>query len=67
MMSVNQEWYGGVGVMVREELHDKVVEFRRASDRVMSLAIVLKGEVVRMVCTCSPQSGKSMEENKNFN
>ena len=38
--SGNQEGCGGVGVMVKEELYDKVVEVTRVNDRVMSLAIV---------------------------
>ena len=59
--SGNQEGHGGAGVMVKGELHDKVVEVRRVSDRVMSLAIVLV-EVVRVVCPYSPQSGKLMGE-----
>ena len=42
---------GGVGVMVKEELCEKVVEVRRASDRVMTV-VVLK----RMICGYAPQS-----------
>ena len=30
----------------------------------MSLAIVCDEEVVRVVCACAPQSGKSIEEKK---
>ena len=60
--SRNQEGDGGVGVLVKEELCDKVVEVRRVDDRVISLAIVFEGEVVRVVCACAPQSGKSFEE-----
>ena len=40
--SGNQEGYGEAGVLVKEELHDKVIEVRRVNDRVMSLSIVLK-------------------------
>ena len=46
--SGNFEGYGGVGVLVKEELYDEVVEVRRVNDRVMSLAIVFE-EVVRVV------------------
>ena len=59
--SGNQEGYDGVGVLVREELCDKVAEIRRVNDRVMSLAIVLE-EVVRVICAYAAHSGKSMEE-----
>ena len=60
--SGNREGYGGVGVLAEEELYDKVVEVRRVNVRVMSLAIVLEEEVVRVECAYSPQGGKSMEE-----
>ena len=46
--SGNQEGYGGVGVLIKEELCDKVVEVRRVDDTVMSLAIVYDEEVVRV-------------------
>ena len=49
-------------MLAKEELYDKVVEVRRVNDRVMSLAIVLEGEVVRVECSYTPQSGKLMEE-----
>ena len=62
--SGNQEGYGGVGVLVREEQYDEVVEVRRVNDRVMSLVIVFEEEVVRVVCACTPQIGKSTEEKK---
>ena len=54
--SVNQEGYVGVGVQVKGELHDKVVDVRRVNDRVMSLAIVLL-EVLRFLCAYAPQCG----------
>ena len=64
--SGNQEGCGGVGVLVKEELYDKVVEIRRVKDRVMSLAIVYGQEMVRVVWTYAPKSGKSMEEKEFF-
>ena len=63
--SGNQEGHVGIGVSVREELYDKVVEARRVNDRVMSLAIVFE-EVLRVVCAYAPQSGKSMEEKEHI-
>ena len=47
LWSGNHEGHGGVGVLVKEGLYDKVVEVRRVNDRVMSLALVLVVEVVR--------------------
>ena len=60
--SGNQEGCGGVGVLVKQELYDKVVEVGRVIDRVMSLPKVCEGEVLRVVWAYAPQSGKSMEE-----
>ena len=42
LCSRNQEGYGWVGVLVKEELYDKVIEVRRINDGVMSLAIVFE-------------------------
>ena len=63
--SGNQEGYGWLGELVSEELYDKVSEVRRVNVRVMSLAIVPEGEVVRVVGAYALQSGKSMEEKEN--
>ena len=52
-------------MLVNEELYNKVIEVRRVHDRVMSLAIVLEGDVVRVVCAYAPQSRKSMKEKQN--
>ena len=49
-------------MLVKEELCDKVVEVRRVNDRVISLAIVLEGEVVRAEWAYAPQSGKLDED-----
>ena len=43
-----------VGVLVEEELCEKVDDVRRVNDRVLSLAIVPEGEVVRVVCAYAP-------------
>ena len=48
-------------MLAKEELYDKVVDVRRVNDRVMSPAIVFQVEVVRVVCTYAPPSGKWME------
>ena len=63
--SGNHEGYGGVGVLTKEELFDKVVEVRRVNDRVMSLAIVLVEEVARVVLAYAPHSGIPMKEIQN--
>ena len=70
--SGNQEGNCGVGVLVKEELHDKIIEIRITNERVMSLAIVFE-EVVSYIChiriviyVYSPQSGKWTEEKAKF-
>ena len=52
--SGNQGGYGGIGVLEEEELNDKVA--RRVNGRVMSLVIVIEGEVARVVCAYPPQN-----------
>ena len=37
-------------MLVKEELYDKVVEFIKVNYRLMSLAIIREGNVVREVC-----------------
>ena len=50
--SGNKEGYGEVGVLVKEELYDKVIEVRRVNDRAMSLAIVFEsGEICMGICS----------------
>ena len=63
--SVNQDGYCRAGVVVKEELCDKVVEVRRVNDRVMYFAVVFE-DVVGVVCAYAPQSVKSMEEKDKF-
>ena len=63
--SGKQERYGGLGVLVNEELYVDVIEVRRVSDRVMSLVVVFVEEGLRVVCAYAPQSGKSLEEEEN--
>ena len=41
---------GGVGVMVKEELCEKVVEVRRLSDRVTTFIVVFEEDVQRFIC-----------------
>ena len=48
--SGNSDGTGGVGVLVKEKLCE-VVEVRRKSERVMTVAMVLEEEVVRK-CIC---------------
>ena len=40
----------GVGILVKEELCEKVVVVRRKSDRVMATMLVFEKEVIRVIC-----------------
>ena len=51
---------GGVGVMVKEKLSEKVVEVRMVSDRVMSVALVLEKDVQRPICGNASLSGRNL-------
>ena len=57
---------GGVGVMVKEELCETVVEVRIVSDRVMTVVDVFEEDVLRLICWYVPQNGRSLEENSVF-
>ena len=56
----------GVGILVKEELCEKVVEVRRRCDRVMGIGLVFGEEVVRVICAYAPQSGKPDSEKELF-
>ena len=57
---------GGVGVLVKEELCEKVVEVGRKSDRVMMVVMALEEEVVRIICVYGRQSGRTGAEKEHF-
>ena len=54
-----------MGILVKEELCEKVVEVRRC-DRVTAIGLVLEEEVVRVICAHAPQSGKPDAEKERF-
>ena len=56
----------GVGVMVKEELCELVVEVRKVSDGVMTVVVVVEEDVLRLICGYAPQSGRSFEEKLYF-
>ena len=58
----NDDKTGGVGILVKEELCENVVEVRRRCDRVMAIELVFGEEVGRVICAYAPQSGKSDAE-----
>ena len=50
-----------MGVMVKEELCENVVEVRMVSDGVMTV-VNFEEDVLRLICGYVPQSGKILEE-----
>ena len=48
----------GGGVLVKEELCEKVVKVQRKSDRVMMVLMMLEEEVVKIVCVYGLKSGR---------
>ena len=62
----NDDKTGGVGILVKEELCEKMVEVRRRCDRVMGIGLVFGEEVVRVICAYAPQSGKPDSEKELF-
>ena len=59
------EGVGGVVVMVKEELCEKMVEVRRVSDRVMTV-VVFEEDVLRLICWYAPHGGRNLEEEQSF-
>ena len=47
----------GVGVMVKEELCEKMVEVRRVGDRVMTVVVFVDKDLLWLTCEYAPQSG----------
>nr|GEU88478.1 hypothetical protein [Tanacetum cinerariifolium] len=56
----------GVGVILRASLMDKVVYVNRCSDRIISLTLVIEGEIVNVISAYAPQVGLREEEKKAF-
>ena len=61
-------WYSGVkrttngvGILVRSDLVEQVVEVRRKSDRIMSIKLVVGAEVLNVVSVYAPQMGLDEE------
>ena len=62
----NDDKIGCVGILVKQQLCEKVVEVTRRCDRVMDIGLVFEKEVVRVICAYAPQSGKPDPEKERF-
>ena len=64
--SGNDSGMNGVGILVKEELCEKVVEIRRRSDRIMTLVLAFGEKITRVICAYGPQSGRPAAEKEHF-
>ena len=56
----------GIGIVVREELVESVLEMKRVSDRLMAMKLEIKGSILNIVSAYAPQVNNSMEEKNDF-
>ena len=54
----------GIGIVVREELVESVLEVKRVSDRLMAMKLEIKWSILNIVSAYPPQVGNSMEKKK---
>ena len=64
--SGNDAGFGGVGILVKEEISGSIVEVGGGSDRVVVIVLALGGEVMRVVCACGPRGGGPDAERVRF-
>ncbi|XP_016540785.2 craniofacial development protein 2-like [Capsicum annuum] len=56
----------GIGILVNEEFWEQVIEFKRVSDRLMSIKLVIGVSTVNVISAYTPQVGLDEEEKKDF-
>ena len=56
----------GVGIVLREELTESVLEVKRVSDRVMGIRLGIGGVILNVLCAYAPQVGCEQEEKERF-
>ena len=56
----------GIGIVVREELAESVLEMKRVSDRLMAMKLEVKGFILNIESAYALQVNNSMEEKNNF-
>ena len=55
-----------IGIVLREELAESVLEVKRMSDRLMAIKLEVKGSILNIVSANAPQVNNSMEEKNDF-
>ena len=56
----------GIGIVLREELDESVLEVKRVSDRLMTIKLEVNGSILNIVSAYAPQVNNSMEEKNDF-
>ena len=64
--SGNSSGIGGMGILVKEEICEKVVDVRRKSDKVMVVVLAFGKQVIRVISAYGPQAGRLLEEKHRF-
>ena len=56
----------GIGIVVREDLAESVLEVKRVSDRLMAMNLEVKRSILNILSTYAPLANNSMEEKNDF-
>ena len=56
----------GIGIVVREELVESVLEVKRVSDRLMTIKLEINRSILNIVSTYATQVNNSIEEKNDF-
>ena len=56
----------GIGIVLRKELAESVLEVKRMSDRLMAMKLEVNGSILNIVSAYAPQVNYSMEEKNDF-
>ena len=56
----------GIGIVVREELAESVLEVKRVSDRLMAMKLEVKGSILNIINAYAPKVNNNMEEKNDF-
>ena len=56
----------GIGIVVREELVESVLEVKRVSDRLIAMKLEVKGSILNILSAYAPQVNNSMDEKNDF-
>ena len=56
----------GIGIVLREELAESVLEVKRVSDRLMAMKLEVNGSILNIVSAYAPQVNYSMGEKNDF-